>query len=142
SRGGRVTDGSAAALSVTEDPAAQEAVLQQRQYQDDREQDDRLSRSQTEVVPAAEGVEDDDTGRVDGIAGGSVAHHVDMGEGLERAYEAEDRQVEGHGRQQRDGDHAELLPPRGTVYGSGLVELLRDVAEAREEDDGVVAGER
>ncbi len=63
-----------------------------------------------------------------------------MGERLEGADEAEDRQVEGHRREERHGDVPELLHARGPVHGRGLVELLGDVAKAGQEDHGVVAG--
>src|SRR5690606_34010893 len=126
--------------SATEHPPSEETVLHEREQQDDGEQHYRLRGREAEVVATVEGVEDHDAGCVDRVPGVGRAHHVDVRERLERAYEAADRQVEGHRREHGNGYVAELLGPRGTVYRGGLVHHLGDVAEAGEEDHGVVAG--
>src|SRR5258708_31153099 len=74
-----------------------------------------------------------------GWAGPAVGHDVDQVETGERVQDADDDAEEDRGPEQRQGDVPETRAGRHAIDAGGLVEVLRDALQSRQQDDHVEA---
>src|SRR5216683_119002 len=120
--------------------AAQQPELEEGEDEDHREEDPRHrgGRAELEKILERRLVEMLDH-RARGVARTALGEDEYLPEDLEGSDDVGDEDEEEHRAEQRQGDGPEAPPPARAIEGGGLVELARDVLEAREIDDEVVA---
>src|SRR5690606_21551082 len=126
--------------SVVAHAAAHEHALEDRDDHQEHEHHHRDGGGVAELQAlegAREQVVHDDLG---GAERPGAGHDVDGREDLERVDHLQHEDQVGGGRQQRPGDVAEHRPAGGAVDLGRLVVLVRDVEQAGQVDDHVVAG--
>src|ERR687893_2743974 len=101
-------------------------------------EDVRPGRGEPEVEAGEARVVDVEKARQRRVFGAAAGEYVWLGKELEGPYGAEDRAEEDDGPEQRDRDAQKAGYAARAVHARRVVEVLRDVLEAREQDHGVV----